>query len=328
MHRIDWLSVLRGLNITLIVMFHVQLVNLSTGENHPFCEMVSFPFNPLRVPLFIFISGGLLYLSRIRKEWPVGKLYIDKAQRILVPFFFFVTFYYVFKLLLGAFVKSPVHASVTDYLESFVVFEGHASAPFWFLATLSQLMLLYPLFRWLCEKHWRMLLFFIFSAALYFADFTLLAPRNYFYIFKLNRYLVFFFAGIFFFKYNMQQYFNHALAFFMLAACYAFSYWQDLSLLTSLSGILMMCSACMLVARRLPGLFGSFSEYIFQIYLMSMIFQAFVELILWKRLFYNETLFPLFYVLNVLAGIFLPVLVAKVMERCSFRWLRLCFGLK
>jgi hypothetical protein len=61
---------------------------------------------------------------------------------------------------------------------------------------------------------------------------------------------------------------------------------------------------------------------------MSMIFQAFVELILWKRLFYSETLFPLFYVLNVLAGIFLPVLVAKVMERCSFRWLRLCFGLK
>ena len=131
--------------------------------------------------------------------------------------------------------------------------------------------------------------------------------------------------------YNHLGIYNHIpydYIFLFLVMCYALSYWQDIPLLTPLLGILMMCSGCLLVARRLPGLFSSFSEYIFQIYLMSMIFQAFVELILWKRLFYNETLFPLFYILNVAAGIFLPVLVAKVMERCPWRWLRLCFGLK
>lgn len=328
MNRIAWLSVLRGLNIALIVMFHVQLVDFSTGMNHPFCEMISSPFTPLRVPLFIFISGGLLYLSRIQKGWSVGRLYLDKAQRILIPFVFFVTFYYVFKLSLGAFVKTPIHASVTDYLESFVVFEGHASAPLWFLATLTVLMMLYPLFQWLCEKSWRMMVFFLLSGAFYFADFSSLVERNYFYLFKLNRYLVFFFVGIFFFKYQIHRYLDRIVVFLFLVMCYALSYWQDVPLLTPLLGILMMCSGCLLVARRLPGLFSSFSEYIFQIYLMSMIFQAFVELILWKRLFYNEALFPLFYILNVAAGIFLPVLVAKVMERCPWRWLRLCFGLK
>lgn len=328
MNRIAWLSVLRGLNIALIVMYHVQLVDLSTGMNHAFCEMASFPFNPLRVPLFIFISGGLLYLSRIRKGWSVDRLYIDKAQRILIPFVFFVTFYYVFKLSLGAFVKTPVHASLIDYLESFIIFEGHASAPLWFLATLSVLMLLYPLFGWLCEKDLRMVVFLLLSSAFYFADFSSLAERNYFYLFKMNLYLVFFFAGIFFFKYRIHQYLDHIIPFCLSVICYALSYWQDIPLLTPSLGILMMCSGCLLVARRLPGLFSSFSEYIFQIYLMSMIFQAFVELILWRRLFYYEPLFPLFYVLNVAAGIFLPVLVAKVMERCPWRWLRLCFGLK
>ena len=36
--RIEWLAVLRGLNILLVVMVHVQLVDMSTGQNHAFCN--------------------------------------------------------------------------------------------------------------------------------------------------------------------------------------------------------------------------------------------------------------------------------------------------
>ena len=107
--RIEWLAVLRGLNIVLVAMFHVQLVDMTTGQNHAFCTLVSQPFSPFRMPLFIFCSGGLLYLSRIRKEWPVGELYIDKVKRIVVPFVFFVTFYYFFKLSLNSFVKTILY---------------------------------------------------------------------------------------------------------------------------------------------------------------------------------------------------------------------------
>ena len=96
--RIEWLAVLRGLNILLVVMVHVQLVDMSTGTNHPFCSAVAFPFHPIRMPLFIFISGGLLYLSRIRKNISTKALYKDKFQRIMIPFLFFVIAYYVLRL--------------------------------------------------------------------------------------------------------------------------------------------------------------------------------------------------------------------------------------
>ena len=61
---------------------------------------------------------------------------------------------------------------------------------------------------------------------------------------------------------------------------------------------------------------------------MSFIFQAFVELVLWKKLFYNENLFWLFYVMNITAGVFCPILVTKLVNRCPQKIVRLCFGLK
>ena len=60
---------------------------------------------------------------------------------------------------------------------------------------------------------------------------------------------------------------------------------------------------------------------------MSMIFQGFVELVLWKNLFYNEDLVLFFYVLNILSGIVFPMLVVKVVKKCPVKIVRMCFGL-
>lgn len=99
---------MRGLSIVLVVMFHVQLVDMATGANHSLCTTLPTIFTPIRMPFFIFTSGGLLYLSRIRREWTTRALYADKRRRIAIPFVFFVTFYYLFKLLAGAWAKTPV----------------------------------------------------------------------------------------------------------------------------------------------------------------------------------------------------------------------------
>lgn len=329
-NKIEWLSVLRGLNILLVVMYHVRLIDFSTGENQLFCEYISAPFTPFRIALFIFISGGLLYLSRIKKEWSVKDLYIDKAQRILIPFVFFVCVYYLLKIVFGALVKTAVTPSWGNFLESFYLFPGHPSAPLWFLATLSVLMLLYPLFKWLCKHHIAMIGFIVFCCVIYFVDFLSLSDHkeNYFYLFSLNKYLVFFFAGIMFFRYNVYQYINRIPLLLLFIVLYVVSYLLEIPLFTSLMGILMMCSLCLVVARWYPRLFGGISDYIFQIYLMSFIFQAFVELILWKKLCYHESLLILFYIMNVAAGVLIPVYIAKLVNHCPWKWLRLCFGLK
>lgn len=326
--RIEWLALLRGLNILLVVMFHVQLVDMATGENHVFCEVICYPFTPFRMPLFIFCSGGLLYLSRIRKQWTVKQLYIDKVKRILIPLVFFVTFYYFFKLSLNSFTKTKVVFSIGDFLESFCIYYGHPSSHLWFLSVLFWMMLLYPLFRWLCENKIRMTVFLLLTMGIYFIDFDVSADQNYFYMFSLQKYMVYFFAGILFFRYELYSYFKSVLSLLLTITGYVLSYVYEIPLVTSLMGIMCMISISYQLACLYPGLFRSFREYIYQIFLMSFIFQPFVELVLWKKLFYNEQLFLIFYVLNVLSGIFLPVLISKLVERSHYQWLKMCLGLK
>ena len=327
--RIQWLAVLRGLNIIFVVMGHVQLIDMSTGLNHDFCLRVTNPFGPFRMPLFIFCSGGLLYLSRIQKKWETKDLYIDKFYRILCPFLFFVVFYYFFKLALNPFIKTKVVFSIGDFLESFAVYYDHPSAHLWFLPVLLFFMLLYPLFKRLCRNDVSMWVFLFFSIVFYHIDSNLCGEKNYFFIDNLHLYLVFFFFGIFFFKYELYRSLSTIWSFIVLVILYVVSYlFTDMLLLTSLLGILMMIAFSQQIALYYPSLFSSFREYIYQIYLMSFIFQPFVELILWKKLFYNENLFLLFYLLNVLSGIYLPVFVSKLAERYGHRWLKICLGLK
>lgn len=326
--RIEWLAVLRGFNILLVVMVHIQLVDMSTGTNHLFCSAVAFPFHPIRMPLFIFISGGLLYLSRIRKNISTKALYKDKFQRIMIPFFFFVIAYYILKIVFNEFAKTPTELSLSYFLQSFIYFRGFPSQPLWFLAVLMMFMLMYPLFCYLCDNKYRMACFFLFCSAIYFIDSNLDSPYNVFYVLDIQHYLVYFFFGILFFRYELYNYIKSTGALLILILLYVVSYYYSIDLLTSIVGIMMMCSLCLKIAQYLPNLFSSFREYIFQIYLMSLPFQTFVELILWKNVFYYEEFFYLFYAINLLAGLFMPVLIAKLVERYHVKMIRLCFGLQ
>lgn len=326
--RIQWLGILRGLNILLVIMVHVQLVDMSTGENHSFCNALSFPFHPIRMPLFIFISGGLLYLSRIRKNISTKALYKDKFQRIMIPFVFFVIVYYLIKATFNQFAKTPIDLSWSNFLESFIYYRGHSSQPLWFLAVLMFLMLMYPLFCYLCKNKYRMIAFLIFCCGIFFIDTDLESRWNVFYILEVQHYLVYFFFGIFFFRFELYKYIENIGILLVLVLLYAACYYFSLGLLTSFIGISMMCALCLKIGTYMPKLFSSFREYIFQIYLMSLPFQNFVELILWKKLFYNEEFVYVFYVLNVLVGLFIPVIISKLVERCNIKFVRLCFGLQ
>ena len=183
------------------------------------------------------------------------------------------------------------------------------------------LMALYPLFVAVCRNHTASVAMLLFSVGIYHADLESVLP-DVFYINHLHRYLVYFYFGIFFFRYRLYRFTDSPL---VVVAAYAASYCVVGGLATSIAGIVMCVAVGQSVARRLPGLFGSFRDYIYQIYLMSLFF---VELVLWKRLFYDERLFLVFYALNILAGIYLPTLVARLAQRQPYRLVRLCLGIK
>lgn len=86
--KIEWVSIIRGITIMLVVIYHVQLVDMSTGCNHRFCEMIPQVYLPFFMPVFFFISGGLVYKSRILRDCGTIEFYKDKFVRILLPFIF------------------------------------------------------------------------------------------------------------------------------------------------------------------------------------------------------------------------------------------------
>lgn len=326
--RINWLAILRGFTILLVVMYHVQLIDKTTGECHALCNAISHPFDYLRMPVFIFSSGFLLYVTRISRRVGVSDLYKEKFERIVIPFIFFGIVYYAIKMLFSSFVKTQVEASFTDFLLSYVFFSNSPIAHLWYLATLFSLMLLYPLFVYVFKSNVRILLFGIISVVIYFFDFSILEDYNYFNILYLNKYIVFFYVGMVVVHYKLYDYLQGYIKTILLLALYVVSFLLEIRLLAGISGIFLFISLFMLIDRYVPKLFSSYRNYIYQIYLMSFIFQPFVELILWKTLFYNENLLMLFYVINVAFGIYGPVLVSKLIERVPYRMVRLCFGLK
>lgn len=326
--RISWISVLKGFNILLVVLFHVQLVDMSTGTNHPFCEHVGELFGPFFMPLFFFTSGGLLYLSRIKKSVSMSYVYVDKIRRLIVPFLFFIAVYYLMKSQVGAFVKTPVKTSLSDFLENFIFYSNRPSAPFWFLITLFECMLLYPCYRLICGRKKLMMLSLVLFILFYFVDFSRLEEYNYFNILNLNKYLIYFFLGIIFFEYNLLKYLNSYKTFVVLFIFYIGCFITKIPILTGTVGVLLSVSVCMIISEKCPTLFSSFRNYSYQIYLMSMPCQAIVELLLWKHLFYCEPLFPLFYVLNVLFGVYIPVFISKGVKVIPNKYIRMCFGLK
>lgn len=326
--NIQWLTLLRTINIILVVMFHIQLIDLSTGENHEICNLICYPFNPIRMPLFIFISGGLLYVSRLSRNWITLDLYKDKIIRIAIPFIFFVNVYFVVKAVLNNFVKTPIDISLDYYIESFVIYPNHPSAPLWFLATLMTLMLLYPLYKYACKNNIVMAATMLVGIVIYFMDFGELFTYNCFNISNINLYFVYFFFGIAFFRYSLFKYIDNILSLAVLLVIYVVSYNLDYIFMASIFGILLMISLSILLSKRINIDFSFIGNNIYQIYLMSFIFQAFVELVLWKKLFYNENILLVFYLLNLSFGIFMPLLVTKIVKKCPLRILRLCFGIK
>lgn len=325
--NITWIAIAKAIAIISVISVHAQFLNHSTGESFAFCSTIKDLMTPWDMALFFSLSGGLLYTTRIKRKISVGKLYKDKIVRTLVPFAFFVVVYFCVKIFVGQGAKTPVHASCDLFVRSFFFYEGMPSAFLWFLPTLFDLMLLHPLYVFVCKQKWLECGFLLLSLILYFLDLECFWQYGAFGWCYVSRYLVYFFLGIVAFKNNLCRHLDNVIALLISAAILTVGIWFQVPLLHGLGGVATALSISMLIAHRFSAIFSSFRDYIFQIYLLSMFFQGVVELVLWRR-FYNENLIIPFFLLNVLSGIYGPVFVTKIVKRIPFKAFRLCFGMK
>lgn len=87
--KIYWISILQGWSMLLVVIGHVTLTNIFENPATPVSTEIERIIYGFHMPLFMFISGGLFYYTKIRKGKKYGVTIRDKAKRLLAPFIFF-----------------------------------------------------------------------------------------------------------------------------------------------------------------------------------------------------------------------------------------------
>lgn len=74
-NKIIWLSILQGWSMLLVVIGHISLSNEFQDPQYPISSFIEKVIYSFHMPLFMFISGMLLYLySRMRLKWTLKKI--------------------------------------------------------------------------------------------------------------------------------------------------------------------------------------------------------------------------------------------------------------
>ena len=85
-NRINWLSVLQGWSMLLVVIGHVTLTNVFQNPETPVSAEIERIIYSFHMPLFMFISGFLFYLTKIGRDKGYAETIGDKAKRLLIPY--------------------------------------------------------------------------------------------------------------------------------------------------------------------------------------------------------------------------------------------------
>ncbi len=320
-NKILWISILQGFTMFLVVLGHSDLAQ---RENIAWLsEMYAF-FASFRMPLFLLVSGYLFYLTRIGKDRKYGDVMVDKLKRLGIPLVCFTIIGLGFKLLASSFVKNPVDFDgVQDIFLMLLGLKPNALGAMWFLQITLLYMAFYPLYRVVLKNHVATLFVLsLFVLAYYFfpegVDFMLISKAM-----KLG---VFFFLGMVIGNYRLDNFLSaKPLALLLMVALYVVCYIIGLQgLLLSVVGITMAMTFAKCAERYIPTLFSSFRNNTYQIYLISVFPQMAVEMLFRKM---GCEYFMPFFIVNVLVGLYFPILVVLLVKKLDWKWVKAVIGL-
>ena len=143
--KIEWLSVLQGFSMLLVVIGHVSLTNVPGDPSTPIATGVERTIYSFHMPLFIFISGWLFYYTCLRKEKSYSDVLKSKLRRLGIPFLAFTLIATILKLAFPSILHRPVTAQ--ELIDTFVLFRSNPLGEMWFVIVLFELMLLYPIYK-------------------------------------------------------------------------------------------------------------------------------------------------------------------------------------
>lgn len=324
--KIVWISILQGLTMLLVVIGHSDLNEKGTIPAIGFVYQL---FKSFRMPLFILISGYLFGLTRISKNKEYGFVVVDKLKRLGIPFLFFSVIGFVTKYISSAYVKNPLGDMSFGYvLDIFLGLETSPLGALWFVYVTFMLMLLYPFYSWVLKHKYISILVLLGGIVLNLHP----IPVDLFMINRVSRLFIYFFAGLLIEKYDLAKYAKAdikrvIILIALYLAAFLSVYFELLPipyLILSFCGIVMSFHIAKYAEVFYSKLFNSFRYNTYQIYLISVFPQMLFEMI-YRQI--GSHFFLLFYIINILVGLYFPIFIVKVVEKYNLKYLKPCIGL-
>lgn len=316
--KVNWISIVQAWAILMVIVGH--LWNLPSYI-HDFIYAH-------HMSLFMFMSGFLFYKTRITKNCTYLYVIKDKTLRLCIPYIVFTTIAFIPKLFLSTHMKNSIEFSFANIISGYIIPSTGPLKEMWFVATLYLIMLLYPILKKISNRKFEIIILLI-SLLLYFCIPVQYIGGGILNINGIPRYLCFFILGIVFSKHNLIQYLNNNYIIAIVFIIYTIfcPFWRDFPFIFALLGIIMSTSCCYKISLYKPTLFSSFRDYTFQIFLIGIFPQMFIELFIAKSI-NNQYLILTLSIISIVTAIYIPVLLSRLSKTLNNKILNLSLGLK
>lgn len=326
--RINWLLILQGWAMLWVVIGHSTV---GTPGKGPSWENVLYHFAySFHMPLFMLVSGWLFYLTRLGllkparggQEWTYGRIVKDKSLRLLLPGLVFSVISFAVKIAFPGEMSRQIELSFNSIIHAYLFPYDNPMRELWFIVTLFWLMLLAPLWKALLKNKTIMRGgLIVFTILHFFHPQTGLLCLG-----RVFSYAIWFYLGMIISKeesvdkYMMKQ----PWLFFLIGVVIYIAGGYTLPFITTIGGITLSFGLALIADEHIPRLFYSFRNYTYQIFLIGIFAQIAVKIM------YRHITMPYIgaFLLCIIAGLYMPVIISKLLEWINWKPLLICVGLK
>lgn len=326
--KINWLLILQGWAMLWVVIGHAPLGAIEDSPAYvTVLYHIAYSFH---MPLFMLVSGWLFYLTRLkiketrggRPEWTYTAIVRDKVLRLLLPGLFFSIIAFSVKIFFPGEVDRQQGLSFSEIVHVYLYPYDNPLRELWFIATLFWYFVLTPFWESILRKNWSkwILLGLLLFLCLWNPNIELLC------IGRVLSYAIWFYLGVLISKENWVEEIVEKWPWKTLlagAAVYIVGR-NSITFVATMGGIIFSFAFAILADMFIPRLLGSFRNYTYQIFLMGIFAQILVK-ILYRHL---DIPYLTTFLCCIIVGLYVPVLVSKVLEKIDWKPLLMCVGLK
>lgn len=319
-HKYNWLLILQGWSILWVVLGNTYLE--PSGNDLGWVSMLLRTAYSFHLPLLMFTSGCIFTKKFLLQEND------DKSDEslkghiigLLIPYLLFTIIAVIAKTILtGGPYSLPIMAS--DLIRG-LFFPGlQPMSALWFILVLICYYLMLPIWKLTFAKSWYSWAFGIFLLVIH----LLTVPVELFAIKWICYFAVYFYLGIVVMKKGWLDHLSGMIGFFVFLIGYViYSIGLDIDkTMAEMGGVAFSIGLVLILNGSFPKTFFSFRDYYFQIFLMG----YFVQILF--RMLYSHFSMPyiLGYLICLALGIYVPVIIAKIIQSRKLTSLYYCIGL-